>query len=568
MFRSELVKAIAKAGLDEKLAEELVEVPAQKEMGDFALPCFKLAAQMKKSPVQIAQELSAKIILPKSFRSGQAKGPYINFFLDEGKFGSETITEILSQKSAYGLAKKSGRKVIVEYCQANPMKAFHIGHVRNICIGESIARLHEALGEKVIRIDYGGDVGPHVSKTLYAYRNLAHEPEPKSLIEKEKWIGALYSAGSKAVKENPGLETKMREMVLALEKRKDKRLLADWKYLRKMSIDCFKRIFKELGIKFNRIIMESEVEKEGIETANRLLHEGVAIKHEGAILVDLAEHKLGKFLILKSDGAALYSSKDIALARLKKSEYSPDESYYVVGAEQGFYFQQLRKTIELLNGRKAEYSPVMHISYELVKFEGGKMSSREGNVITYSELFDEVYSKTFTETMQRHPDWGKKKIEATAKALALAAIKFGMLAHDRNSTITFNWEKATSLEGETGPFILYSYARANSILKKAGNLGKITPKKMDLGHEKEKRLVSILSEFREKIKEATGQSSPHKIAFYLLGLAQEFNSFYHEVPVLQAEGEKAAERLALVKAVVQVLKNGLEILDIGPIKEM
>ncbi len=568
MFRSELVRAIAKAGLEEKLAEELLEVPPQKEMGDFALPCFKLAAQMRKSPAQIAHELAAKIALPKAFRAANATGPYINFFLEEGQFGSEVISEILGQKGMHGIAKKSGRKVIVEYCQANPMKAFHIGHVRNICIGESIARLHEALGDKVIRMDYGGDVGPHVSKTLYAYRSLAHGPEPKSLIEKEKWIGALYSAGSKAVKDDPGLEAKMREMVIALEKRKDKRLLSDWKYLRKMSIDCFKRIFKELGVKFDRIIMESEVEKDGIETAQKLLHEGVAIRHEGAILIDLTEHKLGKFLILKSDGAALYSSKDIALARLKKSGYAPDESYYVVGAEQAFYFQQLRKVIELLNERKPEYSPIMHISYELVKLEGGKMSSREGNVITYSELFDEVYSKAFTETMQRHPDWGKGKIEATAKALALAGIKFGMLAHDRNSTITFNWEKATSLEGETGPFILYSYARANSILKKAGSLAKARPQKIALGHEKEKRLVFMLGEFREKIREASGQSSPHKIAFYLLSLAQEFNSFYHEVPVLQSDPEKAAERLALVAAVVQTLENGLEILNITPIKQM
>ncbi len=573
--REELVEALAAAGIDKGLAEQLLEIPQQKELGDFALPCFKLASQMRKNPAIIAQELAEKIVLPKGLRKAEAKGPYLNFFLDEGKFGSEVVSEILSKKEKYGMGEKTGTKAIVEYCQANPMKAFHIGHVRNICIGESIARLHEALGEKVIRIDYGGDVGPHVSKTIYAYRNLPHPKEPKTLKEQEKWLGDLYVTGSKAVKGNADLEGKMREMVVALEKRKDKQLLKDWKRLRKMSLDCFKEIFRELGVKFDRIIMESEVEKEGIEIAQQLLEQKVAIRDKGAILVDLDEYRLGKFLILKSDGAALYSSKDIALAKFKKKEYNPDKSFYVVGAEQSFYFQQLAKIVELLNARapKPEYSPVNHISYELVRLEGGKMSSREGNVITYSELFDEVFVKAFTETLQRHPDWPKKKIGETARALALAGIKFGMLCHDRSSIITFNWEKATSLEGETGPFILYSFARANSILRKAGKLAKAKPKKMapvklELDHEKEKRLVSLLAAYKDKIKEAAEQSSPHKIAFYLLELAQEFNSFYHEVPVLQAQPEKAGQRIALVKAVMQVLENGLSLLNIGAIEEM
>ncbi len=570
MFRSELVKAIAKAGLEEKLAEELLEVPPQKEMGDFALPCFKLAAQMKKNPAQIAQELASKIALPKSFKSAQAKGPYINFFLEEGKFGSETVSEVLKEGAKYGKVKKAGtaKKAILEFCGANPMKAFHIGHVRNIALGEAIARLHEATGKKVIRIYYGGDVGPHVSKSIYAYNELAHEPEPENIMGKGKWLGELYKAGSQKVKDNPDLEVKMRGMVLELASGKNKKMSKDWAHLRKISLEYFDAIFAQFGMKFDRTIMESEVEALGTEIANTLLKQGVAVRDKGAILVDLDEYKLGKFLILKSDGAALYSSKDIALAKVKQKDYAPDESLYLVGAEQAFYFQQLKKTVEILNAIKPEYNPITHISYELVRLEGGKMSSREGNVITYSELFDEMFSKTFTETMQRHPDWGKKKIEETAKILALAAIKFGMLAHDRNSVITFNWEKATSIEGETGPFILYSYARAKSILKKAGKLAKPVPKKLELSHPKEKLLVSLLASFKDKIGESAEQASPHKIAFYLLGLAQEFNSFYHEVPVLQSADGKAADRLALVAAVVQVLENGLEILNIEPTEQM
>ena len=446
------------------------------------------------------------------------------------------------------------------------MKSFHIGHVRNICLGESVARLLESAGEKVIRIDYGGDVGPHVSKTIYAYRNLPHAAEPKGLKEKEKWIGELYAAGARAVKDNAELEEKMRQMVVALEEGEDKKLNADWKKLRKISLDCFKSIFKELGVKFDRIILESEVEKDGIAIAKKLYEEGFAVKDQGALLVDLTEHGLEKFLVLKSDGAALYSSKDLALAKLKKKEFGAHKSYNVVGSEQSFYFKQLIKVIELLNARKDEYCQTEHISYELVRLEGGKMASREGNVITYAELFETVYEKAFSETKQRHADWSEKKISQAAKLLALAGIKFGMLTHSRERTITFNWEKAVSLEGETGPFILYSYARAQSILRKAG---KMSPaKKISVETEKERHLVALLGEFSGEAAAAAKSCEPHRIAHYLLRLASEFNSFYHEVPVLQAEKSVAGSRLAIVKAAARTLESGLGLLNIEVLEEM
>ncbi len=564
-FRKELVKAIAKAGVNEGLAEQLLEVPANREMGDFALPCFKLAAQMKKSPVQIAQELAGKIVLPKSFSKAEAKGPYVNFFAAQDSFAKEAIEGALTpKKKAKGKGKQG--KAIVEYCQANPMKAFHIGHLRNICLGESIARILEESGTNVIRVDYGGDVGPHVSKTIYAYRNLGHAQEPKDIKEKGKWLGELYAMGAKKVQEDKSLEEKMRGMVVALENGSDRQLKEDWKHLRKISVQCFKRIFGELNVKFDHIILESEVEKEGIRIANELLKEGFAVKDQGAVLVDLTQFNLEKFLILKSDGAALYSSKDLALAKMKKKHFKAEKSYNVVGSEQNFYFRQLIKTIELLNARKPEYCETEHIIYELVRLEDGKMSSREGNVVTYTEVFDTVFAKTLAETRQRHAEWNEKKLTKTAKKISLAAIKFGMLAQDRNKVIVFNWEKATSLEGETGPFVLYSYARGQSILRKAGRIGK--PKQYPLSHQKERELVSLISGFDAKAREARDSNSPHKIAHYLLGLSSAFNSFYHEVPVLQAEKGLAEARLALVKAVVQTIAKGAQLLNIELVMEM
>ncbi|HLC79644.1 MAG TPA: arginine--tRNA ligase [archaeon] len=561
-FKEELLKAISKAGISQESANNLLETPMQRQMGDFALPCFKLSSQMKKAPQQIAQELSQKIVLPKSFEKSQVAGAYLNFFLDE-KIIAKKIIEMAQKNPKKSAAKE---KVIVEYCQANPMKAFHIGHVRNICIGESLSRILEERSKKVIRIDYGGDVGPHVSKTLYAYRNLEHRDEPKDFSEKEKWLGELYSAGAKEVKENPELEQKMREMVVELEGGKNKQLTSDWKYLRQMSIKCFELIFSEMGIKFDRIILESEVEKEGIEIAKKLEKVGFALKDQGAIIVDLQKYNLAKFLILKSDGAALYSSKDLALAKLKKEKYNPTISYNVVGAEQTFYFEQLIKTIELLNGKKNEYCKTEHISYELVRLEGGKMSSREGNVITYRELFETVYEKTFQETKERHEDWEKKKTEKIARQIAMGAIKFGMLNHDKNKVIAFNWESAIRLDGETGPFVQYSYVRANSILKKAK-----AQKKSPTGtfeSESEKELASLLLRYETALEDAHKNMSPNKMATYLVHLAKSFNSFYQQVPVLNAENEKIKLRLALVRASAKTIAKAMNILNIEAPQEM
>ena len=564
-FRKDIVGALTKAGVEEKFAEELLEVPPQREMGDYAMPCFRLAKELKKNPAEIAKGLAEKIGARKNFRA-EAKGPYLNFFIESGTLAESVVLEILKGKEKFGLKKKSGKKIIVEYCQANPMKAFHIGHVRNICLGEAIARVLEASGKNVFRMDYGGDVGPHVSKTLYAYQNFWKGKEPSGIEEKGEWLGGLYASGAKAVRENPELEEKMREMVVELEKGENKRLVADWKKLRKESLEYFDFIYRRLDVKFDKIVLESGVEKEGIAIAGKLQEEGFAVEDDGALIVDLEKFGLNKFLVLKSDGAALYSSKDLALAKMKKRKFKADESIVVVGSEQKFYFQQLTKTLELLNEKTREYCKTIPVHYELVMLEEGKMASREGNVITFSELFAKVYSKTLEETRKRHAEWSEKKISSTAKEIALAAIKFGMLAQDKNKVIVFSWGKAASLEGETGPFVQYSYARAKSILRKAGKYG--TAKNFSLETAKEKELVSILSGFRKKISEAENSRSPHKIAFYLLELASAFNSFYHEVPVLKAEKGVKEQRLALVDASAQVLENGLKLLNITALTEM
>ncbi len=543
----------------------LLEVPSDRALGDFALPCFKLSSIAGKAPHVVALKLKSRVVLPELFRSCEAKGPYLNFFLNEQAFAGYFFPVLFSKGTDYGKVEKGKAKVIVEYCQANPMKAFHIGHTRNICLGEAIAKIMEYFGNNVFRIDYCGDVGTHVSKVLYAYQNIPHEPEPFSLSEKEKWLNKLYYLGDQASSNNPALQEKLREMVVLLEKG-DPYLKADWHYLRSISFDCFNQIFEQLGTKFDRIICESEVEKDGIALALELEKNGFARRDQGALIVDLKKYGLGIFLILKNDGSALYSTKDLALARLKKKEIGAVISYNLVGSEQSFYFKQLIKTIELLNKMKPEFCETVHLPYELVNIEGEKMSSRLGNVITYSELFGAIFSKTLEETKARHPDWDDRKCFAIAKKISLSALKFGMIYQERNRVLSFNWEKAVKFEGETGPFVLYSYARALSILRKKP-FSKL-PENFLFETQAELDLVVLLGKFELVALQAYEAKAPNKIAQYLLDLSRAFNAFYRDSPVISSEGEKLNSRLALVKASAIVFELSCGLLNISLPEEM
>ena len=567
-FKSAIAKAIVGAlpggQLGKEEIESILEIPPQKQMGDYSFPAFKLAAKLKKNPNEIAKQIAGNIKLPGEIREVKLAGPYVNFFVNEGVLATGTLQKILKEGKKFGMKKQGKEKTIIEYCQANTHKDFHIGHVRNICLGESIARIFEASGEKVTRMNYEGDVGPHVSKCLWAYENHFKGKEPKGNMG--KWLGMVYAYGSKQVRENEDLEETMREMVIRLEKG-DKKLVELWKKTRKWSLDYFESIYRQLGIKFDVYAFESQMEKRGIEIANDLHKTGIAHKDDGALLIDLEEYGLNKFIILKRDGAALYSTKDLANAEFKLKKLKAKKTVVITGAEQRFYFQQLIKTIELLNQRKLQYCETIHAPYELVMLKEGKMSSREGIVVAYSDFYEKAFSKALEEVKSRHKIWKQKKIDETANHIALAAIKFGMLHQDKNQVIHFDFDDALKMAGETGPFIQYSYARARSILRKAGK----KTKKIDfsaLNDETEKNLNSVLSRFPEIIEESRNVLSAHKLTHYLVELSSVFNTFYHKQPVLQAEEKEKNARLALVEATTIVLENGLKLLNIKALEEM
>ena len=549
-FKEEIIKALKK-----EIKEEIsLEIPPDSSLGDYALPCFSLAKTFRKNPNEVALELSKKI--KDKYFTVEAKGPYLNFFVDKKLFSENVLKETLKEKKE----KTKGKQILVEYCHANTHKAFHVGHTRNICLGESICRILEKNGNKVIRTNYQGDIGMHVAKTVYGLLNLnkINLKEPKE--NKGKWLGLVYAAASNLAKDENIAEeiNKINQKLYA----GDKKLEKIWKESRKWSIDYFeKTVYPDFNVKFNRFYFESEVEKDGIKIAKKLLKEEYAKLSEGAIIVDLEKEELGIYLILKKDGNALYSTKDLALAELQEKEYKPDLILHIVGSEQSLYFKQLFKTIELFNKKLAEKEK--HLSYELVILPTGKMSSREGKVILYDDTLNEMIGYAKNEIKEKWAKIDEKELNKRAKKISMAAIKYSMLSQDMKKTIVFDQEKSLSFEGDTGPYLLYSYVRANSILKKSKIKIKISVKEIT---DKEFLLIKKISYFNETLVKAAEHANPSLIANYLFDLAQLFNEFYHSSQVINSEREEFL--LGLVMSFKKILSKGLYLLGIETIEEM
>lgn len=577
-FKNAVVKAIAggsplKGKIQENEIKALIETPPERKMGDYALPCFKLAPIMRLKPAEIAVSLFKTVKLPKSIEEVRVEGSYLNFFVNKGMFAQKVLEQVLKEEEKLCTSKEGkGKKIIIEFCQANTHKAFHIGYIRNLAIGETLSRLFEKKGYKVIRANFQGDVGPHIAKCLWAYENFYKNKEKEIKYNKGKWLGEIYTDANKRIEESPEKETleqKMRDTVSEMYENSNPELMKLWKKTRKWSLDYFDSIYRQLGIKFDRLYFESETEKPGLEIVKQIKKAGLIEESDGALIIDLEKYNLQKFLLLKSDGMPLYSTKDLGLAKMKKQEYKPEISYNVVADEQNFYFTQLIKTIEILSEKwKPIFAKTQHVSYGLLNLKEGKMSSRAGTVVLYDTLFEKMYAQTYAETRKRHSDWSEKKISKTAEQIALAAIKFAMLNRDNAKTIVFDWKDSLKFEGETGPYLLYTYVRAKSILRKAKEKNLKKADFSQLCSEPEQKIISLIAGFESAANLTLDSKSPHNLCQYLLELSSAFNSFYHSTQVINSEKSLRTARLGLVFGVSIILKIGLSLLNIGLPEEM
>ncbi|MDO8669797.1 MAG: arginine--tRNA ligase [Candidatus Buchananbacteria bacterium] len=546
-----------------------IVVPPDSTLGDLAVPCFYLSKLTRKSPTKVAEELSAKINPGGIIKALKNVGPYLNFFIDPAVLGKSVISEIQKAKNDYGRLKINHQKIMLEFSQPNTHKEFHIGHLRNAILGNSLVNLLRFSGNKVMPVNYIGDVGAHVAKCLWAYDKFYKD---KDLPEdKGKFLGQVYTNGSKKLEANPDYKKEVDDILQKLESGdpksfggESKKWLDLWKKTRKWSLDDFDKIYKILGIQFDHFFYESEVEKPGKKIVADLLKKGVAEKSEGAVIIDLEKYDLKKFLLLKSDGSSLYSTKELALAKLKFEKFKIDESIVVVDSRQSFYLQQFFKTMEVIGFKKK----MVHIPYEFVTLKDGAMASREGNVVLFKDFYNSVFGRAKIETKTRHQEWPEKKTEEVSRKIALSAIKFNMLKVGNNSIITFDIDESLSFDGFSGPYIQYTCSRINSVLKKAkfSGLAKIDYAKINSDLEKE--IMLQLASWPEIVAESSKNYDPSIIAKYLFDLARLFSSFYQKFPIINSSKDIKEARLILVDSVRKVLVNGLSILGIEPLDQM
>lgn len=556
-FHKDVVAVVSKAeGLAKKDVAALVERPPKGIGADLAFPCFILAKKLKRPPQELAAEISLKIAETTLIEKAEPAGPYINFYANWAALGGLLLKTVLKEKSRFGRGTQKG-KIMLEFAHPNTHKAFHLGHVRNIALGESLTRVLEFAGYRVVRVNYQGDIGPHVAKCLWGLQHLRmREPEK----DKGVWLGQVYAKANQAVRGDQEKEAQVKELNKRLYAR-DPKLTKTWKKTRKWSLEYFDSVYKDFGVRFDRLYFESEVEGPGVKLAKQLLAKKKAKESEGAVVMDLEKWNLGIYVLLTGDGTPLYSIKDFVLAGLQDKEYTPQEIMHIVGTEQILHFKQLFKSLELINPKVAKKEK--HLAYALVTLKEGKMSSREGRVVTYDKLRKEVLKHALKETKKHAPH--SKNPEKTAEAVGLGAVTYDMLKVSPEKTITFDWDQALSLQGNTAPYLQYTHARACSILAKESRV------KTDATHlagGAELQVLKKLASWGNQVEAAAREYRPHYVATYAHELATVFNDFYQNVPVLKAAAGVKEARLALVQATQLVLQQALTLLGVPAPEKM
>jgi len=535
--------------------ENLVEVPPKSDMGDFAFPCFSLAKKEKKSPVVIAKDLAGRFgkKLPKGISSIGSNGAYVNFFVDKKILAKDVLVKVA--KKGFGennLGK--GKTACIDMSSPNIAKPFGIGHLRSTIIGNSIGKISEMNGYKVVKINYLGDWGTQFGKIILAYKKWGDEKKLK--VDAVAHLQELYVRVSADEK----LDDEARAEFKKLESG-DEENLKLWEKFRKLSIGKFDEIYDLLGISFDVVSGESDYNDKMDDVVKELKKKKLVEEDDGALIVDLKEDNLGVALIQKSDGTSLYATRDLAAAKDRKTKYKFDQMIYEVGQEQQLHFKQVFKILEKLGYDWAE--DCVHVAHGLyLAGDGKKFATRKGKTVYMSDILEEVIEKAKKNLLARE-DIAKKELDERARKIALAAIFYGDLKNNRENNIVFDVDKFLSFEGDTGPYLLYSYARASSIIRKVKSKAAVKIGELE---NSEIKLLKKIDGFDNVVVKAYENLAPNLVANYSYELAQIFNEFYHSCPVLGNDAE--GFRLKLVGAFRITLKKSLGLLGIDVVEEM
>jgi arginyl-tRNA synthetase len=518
---------------------------------------FKLAPSFKKTPLEVAEDLSKKLSNPSAnsesiFTKIEVAGSgFINFWLKPELFQKE-IGVILKDKNKYGRNNNlKGQKTIVEYTDPNPFKEFHIGHLMSNSIGEALSRIVEWNGAKVKRACYQGDVGMHVAKAIWGIKRLNIEK-----IESVKDLAKAYTHGARAYESNDSSKQEINEINKKVYERSDKEINKIYDIGRKLSLEHFEEIYKKLGTKFDYYFFESETGEHGKKIVEDNLENGLFESSDGAIVFKGEKHDLHTRVFINSKGIPTYEAKELGLAQIKHKKYSYDKSIVVTANEVNDYFRVVFKAMEVVSPKLAEKTE--HLSHGMLRLPTGKMSSRTGDVIRAESLLDEV--EKLVATKIKDQCLSAKEEEEIKEIVSVGALKYSILKQAIGGNIIFDINKSISFEGNSGPYLQYAYVRAKSILEKAKQeeikpLLKLMPKEIS-------EVEQMLCRFPKIIERAGEEYAPHYLVTYLIELARIFNAYYAKVKIVNSADMYSPYKVALTSAFMQVMKNGLEILGI------
>lgn len=534
------------------------------KMGHFAFPCFPLAKALKKAPVQIATIIKENMPESESITEVLLQGPYVNFKLSPKGFGKNLISDVLSGTFFDRELTSHKPKTMIEYSQPNTHKEMHVGHMRNLCLGNALVNIKKYCKQDVVPVTYPGDSGTHVAKCLWYLK--FHNKDKMPTEAKGEWLGRIYSTANLKLEDELGTDNEdtnraqLTEILRQLHSEEGE-FFELWKETRQWSLDLMQKTYDWADVKFDRWFFESEMDQPSIDICNKYYEKGLFVKDDGAIGMDLKEDKLGFCILIKSDGTGLYATKDVALAIQKFEEFGVENNIYIVDSRQAFHFKQVFKVLDKIGFEQAK--DCFHLPYEMVELPGGAMSSRKGNVVALSELVNSMESTIVENYLEKYRgDWSDDEIKSTAHMIANGAIKYGMVRMDNNRKIVFDMKEWLKLDGETGPYLQYVYARINSLLNKQGYNADSAVDYTNLSSDTELALMLKMSFFNDIALKAHEQNKTNIITSYLFELGKLFNSFYAECPIGKAENDVKEARLALAKSCSQIISKGLELIGV------
>ena len=554
-YKKYIAEKLQVEGVSAEEIYESIALPPNTEMGDYALPCFKFAKVLRKSPVMIAEALKASFVTDDVVSEVSAVNGYLNFKINKNGLVSQTLEKIFAEGERYGASTEgAGKSICIDYSSINIAKPFHIGHLSTTVLGGALYRIMNFLGYKAIGINHLGDYGTQFGKLISAYKRWGVREE----IEKGgiRALNELYVRFHRKAEEHPEYEDEARAYFKRIEE-KDEECLELFHWFKELTLKDVQKIYELLDIHFDSYNGESFFSDKMGPIVAELKEKGLLIESRGAQVVDLEEYGMTPCMILKSDGTSLYATRDMAAAQYRKDNYDFEKCLYVVAYQQNLHFKQFFKVLELMGKEWAK--DLVHVAYGMVSLEEGTMSTRKGNVVFLEDVIAKCIEKAYAIIDQKNPNLENK--EDAAKKVGVGAVIFGALYNSKIKDIVFSYDKVLNFEGETSVYVQYTCARANSVLQKGGVPTSYEIPELSMA---EIDLAKALADFPQTVKDAAEKYEPSYIARFAVDVAQKFNKFYFDCKILSAEEEKVRTfRLALTAATLQTLKNAFALLGIG-----